>query len=265
MAGAHKMNERAKLKMQSPVLTFDQIDSFCNTGYLVAPNAFSADAMASIERWAREVEAMPEESGKHWIYWEESQTNPGKKIVCRIEKIKDYHAGFADLTEILKGPVDQLLGEQSQLFKEKINFKKPGGDGFKPHQDSQAGWDTYADLFISVLVCIDEATIENGCLQIVGGEHSKGLYDPWEPIPDEEMAKMDVIPVPTKPGDVIFFDSFAPHSSEPNHTDKTRRIYFATYNKACAGDHHEAYYQDKHKSYPPDIDRLADKKYVFRV
>ena len=226
------MNEQAKIKMQIPVLTDEQIESFKNTGYLVAPNAFGMDDMALIERWAGEVEAMPEESGKQWIYWEESQTEPGNKIVSRIEK---------------------------------INFKKPGGDGFKPHQDSQAGWDTYADFFISVLVCIDEATIENGCLQIVGGEHSKGLYTSFEPIPDDEMAKMDVIPVPTKPGDVIFFDSFAPHSSEPNHTDKTRRIYFATYNKASAGDHHEAYYVDKHKSYPPDIDRLANKEYVFRV
>ena len=259
------MNEQAKVKMQTPVLTNEQIESFNNTGYLVARNAFSADDMAIIERWAGEVEAMPEESGKQWVYWEDSQTEPGKKIMSRIEKIKDYHAGFAELTEVLKVPVDQLLGERSALFKEKINFKKPGGDGFKPHQDSQAGWDTYADFFISVLVCIDEATIENGCLQIVGGEHSKGLYTSFEPIPDDEMAKMDVIPVPTKPGDVIFFDSFAPHSSEPNHTDKTRRIYFATYNKASDGDHHQAYYRDKHKTYPPDIDRLADKEYVFRV
>lgn len=259
------MNEQAKIKMQTPDLTQQQIESFKNTGYLVARDAFNVEDMATIERWAGEVENMPEESGKHWVYWEDSQTKPGNKIVSRIEKIKNNHTGFADLTEILKGPVDQLLGERSALFKEKINFKKPGGDGFKPHQDSQAGWDTYADFFISVLVCIDEATIENGCLQIVGGEHSKGLYNLWEPIPDEEMAKMDVIPVPTKPGDVIFFDSFAPHSSEPNHTDKTRRIYFATYNKASDGDHHEAYYQDKHKSYPPDIDRLADKEYVFKV
>jgi len=36
------------------------------------------------------------------------------------------------------------------LFKEKVNFKMPGGDGFKPHQDSQAGWDRYADYFVNV-------------------------------------------------------------------------------------------------------------------
>ncbi|HIE20180.1 MAG TPA: phytanoyl-CoA dioxygenase family protein, partial [Rhodospirillales bacterium] len=52
------------------------------------------------------------------------------------------------------------------LFKEKVNFKMPGGGGFKPHQDSQAGWDKYADFYVSALVSIDEATVKNGCLQL---------------------------------------------------------------------------------------------------
>jgi ectoine hydroxylase-related dioxygenase (phytanoyl-CoA dioxygenase family) len=251
--------------MQIPILTDKQIKNFKDTGYLVSRNAFSTDDVLQIQSWATEVEALPEMSGKQWVYWEKSLVDPNQKIISRIEKIKDHHLGFHDLTKVLKKPVDQLLGEPSVLFKEKINFKKPGGDGFKPHQDSQAGWDTYANFFISVLVCIDEATIENGCLQIVGREHSKGLFKSFKPIPDEDMSRMDVIPLPTNPGDVIFFDSFAPHSSEPNRTSRTRRIYFATYNKASDGDHHETYYRDKHRNYPPDIDRLANKNYVFRV
>ncbi len=31
-------------------------------------------------------------------------------------------------------------------------------------------------------------------------------------------------PVPTKPGDVVFFDSFVPHRSGPNASDLKRRI-----------------------------------------
>jgi len=166
---------------------------------------------------------------------------------------------------VLKGPVAQLLGCEAVLFKEKVNFKMPGGDGFKPHQDSQAGWDAYADFFISVLVCVDEATVENGCLQMVAGNHKRGLFRSWEPMTDTDMEGMDFVPHPTKPGDVVFFDCYAPHGSEPNMSDKTRRIYFATYNKLSEGDHLAAYYADKHKTYPPDIDREADKEYVFRV
>ena len=35
--------------------------------------------------------------------------------------------------------VGELFGEPAVLFKEKINFKMPGGAGFKAHQDQQAG------------------------------------------------------------------------------------------------------------------------------
>ena len=100
---------------------------------------------------------------------------------------------------------------------------------------------------------------------MVAGHHQKGLYQSWEPLSEDDMAGMDFRPCPTQPGDVVFFDCYAPHASDPNMTDATRRIYFATYNKASEGDHMAAYYADKFKSYPPDICRQAGKEYVFRV
>ncbi len=45
----------------------------------------------------------------------------------------------------LRGAVATLFGEPAMLFKDKINFKLPGGDGFKPHQDQQTGWSASAD------------------------------------------------------------------------------------------------------------------------
>jgi ectoine hydroxylase-related dioxygenase (phytanoyl-CoA dioxygenase family) len=73
------------------------------------------------------------------------------------------------------------------------------------------------------------------------------------------------VPCPTSPGDVVFFDCYAPHASEPNRSDQTRRLYFATYNRASAGDHLARYYADKRKSFPPDIEREPGVEYVFRV
>ncbi|MHA1597851.1 MAG: phytanoyl-CoA dioxygenase family protein [Alphaproteobacteria bacterium] len=251
--------------LKKPSLSEDQIESFKNDGYVVLPGGFDAADTAEIEHWTRDITAMPEQTGKQWVYHEKSLTDGDTDLICRIENISPFHDGFKHLTEVLKAPVGQLLGEQAVLFKEKINFKMPGGDGFKPHQDSQAGWDDYADFFISVLVCIDEATVENGCLQMVAGNHKRGLYRSWEPLTDDDMADMDFVHCPTRPGDVVFFDCYAPHASEPNTSDSTRRIYFATYNKLSEGDHLAQYYADKHKTYPPDIDRLAGEEYVFRV
>jgi len=251
--------------LRTPVLTDQQINDFKANGYLVVRSAFDGDAMRKIEAWARELAAMPEEPGRHWVYWEESLLEPGKKIICRIENIAANHAGFAQLTDVLKGPVGQLLGEEAVLFKEKINFKMPGGDGFKPHQDSQAGWDAYASYFINVLVCIDEATEENGCIRVAGGHHMKGLFRSWEPLTEDDMAGMEFISCPTRPGDLVFFDSFAPHASAPNRSATTRRLYYVTYNRLAEGDHLARYYADKRKSYPPDIEREPGKEYVFRV
>ncbi|NQV48209.1 MAG: phytanoyl-CoA dioxygenase family protein [Rhodospirillaceae bacterium] len=251
--------------LKTPLLSEDLIERFHNNGYAVLRGGFDSTDIQTIDQWAVELENMPEVSGRQWVYHEKSLKEDGKNLICRIENISPFHDGFRELTGVLKAPVDQLLGEESVLFKEKVNFKMPGGDGFKPHQDSQAGWDKYADFFISVLVCIDEATVENGCLQMVAGNHKRGLFSSWEPLTEKDMEGMEFVHCPTRPGDVVFFDCYAPHASEPNMSDKTRRIYFATYNKLAEGDHLQSYYADKHANYPPDIDRQLGKDYVFRV
>ncbi len=247
------------------VLTDQQIGDFRRDGYVVVRGTFDAAEMGRIETWARELAALPEKAGRHGVYWENSLIEPDKKIVNRIENISPFHSGFAELSQALKAPAGQLLGDDAVLFKEKINCKMPGGDGLKPHQDSQAGWDAYAKLFVTVLVSIDEATKENGCLKVAAGEHQRGLFRGWAPLTEDDMAGMDFTICPTRPGDLVFIDSYTPHGSEPNMSDTVRRLYFATYNRVSEGDHLARYYADKRKSYPPDIEREPGKEYVFRV
>ena len=248
-----------------PTLRQDQIDHFTENGFVVVPGAFDDSAIARIGAWTDELASRPEESGKHWVYWERSLVEPGKRIVNRIENISRNHADFEELTQVLKHSAGQLLGEEAVLFKEKINFKMPGSDGFKPHQDSQAGWDAYANAFVNVMVSIEAADAENGCLQVAPEHHRRGIIRAWEPLTDEDLAGMEFVLCPTRPGDLVFFDSFIPHGSEPNLSRRVRRLYFATYNRRSEGEHLDRYYADKLKSYPPDIDRKPDKEYVYRV
>lgn len=251
--------------LTTPTINNQQIEEFKRNGFLVIRNAFNDDDISRIESWTSDLEKMPEQSGKQWVYHEKSKLNPDIQLINRIENISPFHEGFAELSNVLAQPTAILFDEEATLFKEKINFKMPGGDGFKPHQDSQAGWEDYAKYFISVMVCIDEATIENGCLQMVSGFQQKGLYREWEPLTDEDMADMEFVHYPTKPGDIVFFDCYTPHASEPNLSNKIRRLYFATYNKLSEGTHIEKYYADKYKTFPPDIDRVEGKEYIFRV
>ncbi len=251
--------------LKTPVLTDRQGATFDEDGYLFLPGAFSPDEAHTIARWAFELAALPETPGRHWVFHEKSLRDGKTDLINRIEFISPFHAGFESLTETLARPVAQLFGEDAVLFKEKINFKMPGGDGFAPHQDSQAGWEAYASNYISVMVCIDEATIGNGCLEVAPGHHRRGLLRGMEPLTEADMVGMNFNPIPAVPGDLVFFDAYAPHRSAPNMTDTTRRLYFATYSRASEGDHLAAYYADKHKNFPPDVEREDGREYVYKV
>ena len=246
-------------------LSKKQFDYFKVNGFLVINNLYNKERMNEIVQWTDEVANHPEVPNKYMMYFEESMLDSGKRILSRIEDIEPFHQKFSELFiggEIQK-IVSQLFGEKALLFKDKINFKMPGGDGFKAHQDVQAGWDEYAKLHITALVSIDPSTIENGCLEIAAGNHDKGLIgEQWKPL--EENA-LKYVSIPTNPGDAIFFDSYAPHRSGPNMTDEKRRVLYVTYNAASEGDNRKKYFADKRLSYPPDIEREPNKKYVFRV
>jgi len=244
-----------------------QIETFRHDGFLIVRGLYSDQDMAEIVSWTDEVGAWPETPGEHMMYFEKSLKD-GSQVLNRLENFVPYHAGFNALLRDgrMAGAVSQLGGEPALLFKDKINFKLPGGDGFKMHQDQQAGWGTYADFFITAMISIDRATLANGCLEMVAGHHDKGLvHKEWEPLDENDMADMTVINCETEPGDAVFFDSFAPHGSGPNMTDEKRRILYITYNRASAGNHLDQYYADKRKSYPPDIERDPGKEYIFKV
>jgi 2-aminoethylphosphonate dioxygenase len=234
-------------------------------GYLVVRDFFGADEVADLLRWTTELETAPEVAGRHWVYHEDSLTEPGRRVIQRIENFCPFHEGFDQLIRdgALTRWIGALMGGPVALFKDKINFKMPGGPGFKAHQDQQAGWSVYAPLFVTAMVTLDPATLENGCLEMAARRHREGLIgEEWKPLDENELV---LEAVPTAPGDVIFFDSFAPHASKANFTDAPRRILYLTYNLASQGDHRARYYADKHASFPPDIERDAGKTYVFRV
>jgi ectoine hydroxylase-related dioxygenase (phytanoyl-CoA dioxygenase family) len=234
------------------------------TGFLIVRNFFPAVELAQVLEWTTELQNAPEVPGRHWAYHEDSVANAGERVLQRIENFCPFHSRFDRLVRsgALIRWIGALMDEPAVLFKDKINFKMPGGAGFKAHQDQQAGWTRYAPLFVTAMVTLDRATLENGCLEIAPRQDEGMIGEEWKPL-DEDSLNLE--PVPTAPGDVIFFDSFVPHASKANHTKTPRRILYLTYNRAADGDHRARYYADKHASYPPDIEREAGKKYVFRV
>jgi 2-aminoethylphosphonate dioxygenase len=254
--------------MKTPILTQAQLSDFKRDGFLIIRGMYSVEEMKTLGRWIDDLAARPSEAGKQMAYYEKNLLDPNKKILSRIEKFVEYDENLRNFiyAEKMMGRVADLLGEPGVLFKEKINFKLPGGGGFEPHQDIQPAWDDYASYFLSVLVTVDPSTIQNGCLELAAGHHTRGMIGrKWKPLEGAELYGIEFKHYPMEPGDVAFFDCFVPHQSKPNLTDKPRRNLYLTLNRQSEGDHREKYFSDKRKSFPPDFEREPGKEYVFRV
>lgn len=249
------------------ILSNEQIEQFHRDGFLLVRGMYSTDEVQAISDWTEEVAGFPEVPGKYMMYFEKSQAD-GSRILCRIENFVPYHEGFSKLITArrMQLAVSELFGQEAVLFKDKINFKMPGGDGFREHQDVQAGWDEFADLHITAMIAVDETNEANGSLEMIAGMHRQGVLGTmWAPLTDADTDHVEYTAVHCQPGDAVFFDSYAPHRSHPNRTDQARRVLYITYNKLSEGDSRDQYYSDKRRNYPPDIERDPDKDYSFKV
>ena len=250
------------------MLSKEQIIQFKEEGFVIIRNLLDKKEIDLLIQYTEELQNAPVVSNKEWKYFEKSEINKDKRVLERIENFCKHHQGFNNIctkSRILEC-VNDCFGEKGILFKDKINFKMPGGAGFNPHQDSQAGWDDYAKFYLTAMISVDNSTVQNGCLEFAYGHNKSGLIGKlWKPLSDKDMKNMKFIPIETKPGDAIFFDCYSPHRSKPNLTKKPRRILYLTYNKLSDGDQRKKYYDDKYKNYPPDIDRDPNKDYIFKV
>lgn len=254
--------------MTTRTLNDQRVLEFSQRGVVVVPDFFNQDEIQSITGWVDEVQSWPESPGKHMMYFEQSASEAGRRLLNRMENFVPYHDGLAGIVcgGRLVDCVSDLFREEAIPFKEKINFKLPGGGGFEPHQDAQAAWNTYASMFITATITVDFSTEENGCLEFANWRHRRELIgDPWGPLDEDQIAGIPFEPVPTWPRDAVFFDCYVPHRSAPNLSGSPRRMPYVTYNLASEGDHRERYFADKRMSYPPDCEREHGKIHEYKV
>lgn len=175
--------------------------------------------------------------------------------VCRVEDMLTCYPEFHHfIAGTVTAFVSALMDEPYVLFKDKTNFKWPGGGAFPPHQDFPAYEFFGPRSHITAMVCIDSASLENGCLHIAdnwSGDDATSVlpYIVGGPghgsIQPEYVQKIVWKPVEAQAGDVLFFTSYLPHYSEPNRSNQPRRAMFFTHNRLRDGDHRDAYYHVK--------------------
>ena len=228
--------------MALELVTADAFANFEEKGWLLA-RTLEADGVADLRRWVDEVSAWRDDGGD-WLHYRE-MTDDGPKL-CRTENFVPFHQGLRSFltTGHMVSVASSLIGEPALLYKEKINYKLAGGAGYSPHQDAPAY--RFVDVHVSCMVAVDDATIENGCLEVVSGAHAEVLpMNERGCIRHDVVAAMSWTPVEVRSGETLWFHSRTPHRSGPNRSSLPRRALYPTYNGGSEGDLRSAYYQQK--------------------
>jgi phytanoyl-CoA hydroxylase len=80
------------------------------------------------------------------------------------------------------------------------------------------------------------AGVEHGCLQVVPGSHRQGLMTHCQAgpgglqVPERVASRDGAIPLPMKPGDLLFIDKLTLHNSLPNLSNEIRISFDLRYN-----------------------------------
>lgn len=261
----------------------EQKRHFDSKGYVWIRGFYSEEQVALLKNWAKKIEtsantvlALSQSGG---ISMEEVFRSiqgcpivvPEAKDPMQVCRAEDLLRCFPGLNHFIDGSLTSylstLLEKPYVAFKDKINFKWPGGGAFAPHQDYPAFAFLGPKEHITAMVCIDAADEENGCLYIakkwqedlkdVEGLDQKALREGNVILPyihggekhgtiePSYVEKLEWEPLKVSAGDVVFFTSYIPHYSEPNKSKLSRRALFITYNTLESGEYKTAYYHAK--------------------
>lgn len=220
----------------------DPVQHFQERGWVLT-QTLRGDDVGRLQAWVDEIAAWPDD-GDGWMHHRE-RTTEGPKL-CRSENFVPFHVGLRGLltTGSMLETASALLGEPAVLYKEKVNYKLPGGAGYAPHQDAPAY--PFIDSHVSCMVAVDDATLENGCLEVVEGHHHEVLpTDDGGCVHPDVVASLTWVAVEVPAGWTLWFHSKTPHRSGPNRSALPRRALYPTYNARSEGDLREAYYVEK--------------------
>jgi hypothetical protein len=220
-----------------------ELERWRRDGYLLVDRVLTGPSLAEFQTWVDEIEGWGPGAGPWLQHDEMTESGPRR---ARSENFMPFHAGMRRLlTEgLLVDMATQLLGETAVLFKEKVNYKHPGGGGYAPHQDMAA----YPQILrcVTCLVAVDDAGEENGCLEFAPGYHKEMLARGADGCVAAEIARdLAWVKVPTAAGSLLWFHGLVPHRSGPNHTNRSRRALYLTYNALSEGELRSRYYAEK--------------------
>ncbi len=224
------------------MLNAEQVSHYRHAGYLTVPGFLSAGELASFRAEMDAVSAGQTLANHDATRMEMEPAQPPEGgIVRRIYEPCAHYEPFQAFAESEKllNCVEALLGPDLVLHYSKINMKPAGiGSPVEWHQDLSYYPLTNRDS-ISILFYLDDATIANGCLQVVPGQQCDALLDHtqegfFQGRVTEPVDTAQAVPLEGAAGTVIFMHAMTPHASIANTTQEARRTLILSYRAADA-------------------------------
>jgi ectoine hydroxylase-related dioxygenase (phytanoyl-CoA dioxygenase family) len=243
-------------------------NQFKTQGFVILREVFSQE---EVKQWHDEVnrllalsEIIHPDNLRTRFCWVERGTMQLQKFhpVCDISPIFMDVANDYRLTEV----VDILLDGLPMLFSNKLIFQFPGQLGYSIHQD--ANWWSplpYQDM-LSVMVAINNADRENGCLELFPGYHDQLIQQggkSWY-LPNSSVDKLQVVYGETSAGDVIIFHSLTPHKSSQNRSTRSRTQLYLSYSLAKYGNLQDQFIQHYRSYMKQSVPELFQERLFFK-
>lgn len=175
----------------------------------------------------------------------EPMSGPGAvQYLRKVQWPALLHPAFEEIRNSPKFPtlLEPLIGTRLKQFINQINFKMPGGDiAFPWHQDIRPtpAFRDQVNNYVQTIIVVDEASIANGCLNIIPESHKLGNLKVKRYAEGQIEDQIDVssaVALEASPGDVVMLTSYTVHGSTPNSTDEPRRSYINGFVRASECD-----------------------------
>ena len=235
------------------VVTPQQQSQFSEDGYLIVPSLLDKQETKLLMTVAKSDRASLDRA-----YAKKDASGGESRLVVHNELDHSPYAAIVRSERIVMA-MQSLLDDEVYHYHHKMMLKEPLiGGAWEWHQDYGYWYDNgclYPNM-ASCLIAVDQATKENGCLQVVRGSHKLGRLEHGKTGGQtganlERVAavlqRLELVYCELSPGDAIFFHGNTLHRSDQNKSQHSRWSLICCYNTK----HNDPYVESKHPSYEP--------------
>lgn len=223
---------------------------FEESGYVILGSLLSATELSDLRRRVEDLMmgrvtvsgVTFQLDGESEEYKLEPRTEGPSEHTLNYRRIDELHNDPLFLTYMQHPVFRQLtrhyIGEDVSIFRSMF-MNKPANSGTELpwHQDIGKGWGIDTNPTTTVWTALDDATVENGCMQIVPGSHKHGILNEGHYTSEDDQARYckpeRILDLEVRAGEAVLIHNHLLHRSGINRTSKPRRALSVAYMDAA--------------------------------